>query len=152
MGRLKNPALRDLASDYAARIERLNPFEVEEIPDENLNTKMSLAEILEREAQKIERRLKPGSCLVVLDERGQQLSSMDLAQCLGDKMALSVHREIVFIVGGAQGLSARLKQRADLLLGLSKLTLPHQLARVLLLEQVYRALTILKNFPYHHEG
>lgn len=152
MGRVKNSALRDVALDYTARIERLNPFEVEEIPDESLNNKVAVAEILEREAQKIERRLKPGSCLVVLDERGCQLTSMDWAQCLGDKMGLSVYREIVFVLGGAQGLSSRLKQRADLLLGLSKLTLPHQLARVFLLEQVYRALTILKNFPYHHEG
>ena len=152
MGRMKNSALREVALDYLGRIERLNPVAVEEIPDEALSVKGIVSEVLEREAQKVERRLKPGSCLIVLDERGEQWTSRRWAEHLGVLLASSSHREIVFLLGGAQGISERLKRRADLLLGLSKLTLPHQLARVFLLEQVYRALTILRNFPYHNDG
>lgn len=98
---------------------------------------------VQRLAVKDEARLAPpkGARLVVLDERGRELTSERFARLLAEPTA--------FVIGGAEGLSAALKDRADVLLRLSSLTLPHALAQVLLLEQLYRAATLLTGHPYH---
>ncbi len=150
VGKMKRPAFAELANEYSRRIQRMNPFEVVEIPDETVRAKDDLERVLEKEAAKIQKILKPDSHLILLDEKGVQWSSVDLAWELGQLFQASF-KEIVFIIGGAYGIAATLKAQAHVLLSLSKLTLPHQLARVLTLEQIYRALTILKNVPYHHE-
>jgi len=105
---------------------------------------------LRRALTRSPKHLKKGAFLVVLDEKGEQWTSVDLAFELGELFQKPVG-EIVFLVGGAFGIADSIKEMAGRCLSLSKLTLPHQLARVLTLEQLYRALTILKNVPYHHE-
>ena len=150
IGKIKREAYQQLAKEYERRIRRFQPFEVIEIPDEKIGSKAEIPKILGKEAERVEKHLKKDSHLVVLDERGEQWSSVDLAWELGQWFHSSP-TEIVFLVGGAFGLDEELKKRAEVRWSLSKLTLPHQLARVLTLEQVYRALTILKNVPYHHE-
>lgn len=150
IGKIKREAFQQLAKEYEKRIRRFQPFEVIEIPDEKVGSKAEIAKILGKEADRVERHLKRDSHLVVLDEKGVQWSSIDLAWEL-NQWFQSSPAEIVFLVGGAFGLDEELKKRAEVRWSLSKLTLPHQLARVLALEQVYRALTILKNVPYHHE-
>lgn len=102
---------------------------------------------MEREAQRIEAALPAGARLVALDERGQRLTTAALAQ----QMQQWRHdgRDVAFVVGGADGLAPRIKQRADSLLRLSDLTLPHGLVRVLLAEQLYRAHSLLSGHPYH---
>ncbi|HCU25642.1 MAG TPA: hypothetical protein DF383_11560 [Deltaproteobacteria bacterium] len=150
VGKIKATMFAELARDYARRIQRFHPFEVVEIPDEKIPAKADLAPILDKEAVRIEKQLKKNSCLIVLDEKGEQWSSIDLAWELG-RFFQGPWDEIVFLIGGAYGVATTLKKKARVLLSLSKLTLPHALARVLTLEQLYRALTLLKNVPYHHE-
>ena len=101
------------------------------------------------EAERILAALPPGSVPVVLDERGTQVTTRELADWLRGWMHEGVSP--AFIIGGADGLDASVKARAGKLLGLSKLTLPHALARVMLVEQLYRASCILKNHPYHRD-
>lgn len=96
----------------------------------------------------IEKYLKAGATTIVLDESGTHLSSGELAERLAGYQRNGV-KEIVFIVGGAAGLSPELRRHADLTLSLSRMTLPHEMARVILLEQIYRAFCILNHLPYH---
>jgi 23S rRNA (pseudouridine1915-N3)-methyltransferase len=151
LGKFKSPAFAELAEEYARRIKKYHRFEVLEIPDEPVRPKADIEGILKKEAERIQKKLASNSYLIVLDERGEQWSSVDLAWELGQLFQNSSLEEIVFLIGGAYGVAPSLKSRAKVVLSLSKLTLPHQLARVLALEQIYRALTILKNVPYHHE-
>ncbi len=150
VGKIKREAFQNLADEYERRIRHFHPFEVHEIPDEKFNSKNDIPRILEKEAERIQKVVKKDSYLIVLDEKGEQWSSVDLAFELGQLFQQPVS-EIAFLIGGAFGIADSLKQNAKVQLSLSKLTLPHQLARVLTLEQLYRALTILKNVPYHHE-
>jgi len=150
VGKLKTKALADVASDYERRIRKYHPFAVVEVPDEAVRRKAPVEKILAKEALKIEKQIKAGSYLIALDERGTQWSSVEFADQL-ERIFKSAHREICFVIGGAHGLDASLKKEAQGRWSLSKLTLPHQLARVLALEQIYRALTLLRNVPYHNE-
>lgn len=150
IGKMKQAGLAEVAKNYGRRIQRLHPFELQEIPDRSYGTAKALERQLEKEAEAIRRRCRPGARLIVLDESGKQFTSVDLAKEV-KKLLESGVQEVVFVVGGAYGLSDSIKQTAVLHWSLSKLTLPHQLARVFTLEQIYRALTILKNVPYHHD-
>jgi 23S rRNA (pseudouridine1915-N3)-methyltransferase len=101
----------------------------------------------QKEAQALLARKGPQDWLVALDERGQELTSEELAQFLGKAQLGS--RDVLCVIGGDEGLDASVRQQAHLVLSLSRMTLPHRLARVVLVEQLYRALTLLKGEPYH---
>lgn len=103
--------------------------------------------VMADERKRIEAVLPKGSLLVALDERGTDLTTMQLSQHLTHWQQLG--RDVTFIIGGADGLDAEFKKQADLLMRVSSLTLPHGMVRVLLAEQLYRALSITKNHPYH---
>jgi len=136
VGKLKDRRLADLIAEYGRRIGGLAPVEFVEVKDSDP----------EREAEAMIRRLgsPTGSGLVVaLDEHGEDITSEKLAKLLG------AHGKVAFLVGGADGLGQTIRQRADRTLRLSSLTLTHEMARLLASEQVYRALTILRNQPYH---
>jgi len=136
IGRCRDRRLAALADDYVARIRPLAPVEVIELKDADPR----------REAADMVRRLgarDPARPVIALDERGEDLTSADLARLLG------AHGGLAFLVGGAEGLGDEARARADRTLRLSSLTLTHEMARVLLLEQVYRGLTILRGLPYH---
>lgn len=151
VGKMKHAAFAEVAADYQKRIQKFLPCEVQEIPDEKIPPKVPAGPGLAKEAARIEKTLKPGAHVVILDEKGIQWSSVDLAWELQQMMNSSAD-EIAFVIGGAYGLDEKFKAQAKHRWSLSKLTLPHRLARVLTLEQIYRALTILRNVPYHNES
>lgn len=144
-GKTKDSHLRALEADLASRIGHFSELVVEEIRpvrrrDSGKETKLSAAE------QRLVEKLR-GSTKVFLDERGREWTSEEFAEWLG-RQALRGTRELAFLVGGPEGFSAAFRRQADLLLALSRMTLTHDWARALLLEQVYRGFTILRGFPY----
>ena len=145
-GKTKNPQLRALEADYKARIGHFSELVVEEISSRGGSKGAGLAV----KVPSGERRLleKVGSSTkVMLDAAGKECTSREFADWL-ERQALAGRREICFLVGGPDGFSADFKKQADLLLSLSRLTLTRDWARVLLLEQIYRAFTILRGYPY----
>ena len=132
IGKVKRPWLLDGIAFYAKRLPGL---EVVELKDSTPA----------KEAEAIRAARKPAERLVLLSEEGQQLSSVGLAELLGDWAS----ERLVLVIGGADGHDPTLKQQADALLSLSALTFPHELARLMLVEQLYRASTILQGGPYH---
>lgn len=136
VGKLKNRDLASLADDYRQRLRHFTQLDVLELRDQGPP----------REARQMLDQLgRSGTSthVVALDERGRDLTSQDLARALG------AHGSICFLVGGADGLTDTVRERADLVLSLSRLTFTHEMARVVLLEQIYRGFTILRNLPYH---
>ena len=136
-------------SDYTERISHYMPFELMTIP-ELKNTK-SLSEDQQKtaEGELILKQLQPSDTVVLLDEHGKELRSMEFAKWLEQKR--NTARRLVFIIGGPYGFSADVYTRANELLSLSKMTFSHQMIRLIFTEQVYRACTIIKGEPYHHE-
>lgn len=138
VGKMKDRRLADLVSEYWRRSTGMAPCELVEVRDSNP----------EREAKAMVQKLgsPAGSGLVIaLDEHGDETTSRGLAELLGG------HGSVAFLVGGADGLGSAARQRADRTLRLSRLTLTHEMARLLLVEQIYRGLTILRGKPYHRE-
>jgi len=149
VGKLSEPWLQTGVADYVGRIRRYLGFAEVELKEEKGGRKQDQRQIRDREGDRLLARLPEQAFAIVLDERGRQLGSEELAELLGKRM-LDGTGEVALVVGGAFGLSAAVKSRADLLLSLSSLTLTHQMARLLLCEQLYRGLTILRNEPYHN--
>ncbi len=145
VGRLGEAWLREGVADYSARIARYLPFETIELKEEQGDPWRRL----EEEGRRILARIATAAFVIVLDERGRQLPSEGVAELL-EKHMVGGTAEVTLVIGGAYGLSDAVRQRADLLLSLSALTLPHQLARLLLTEQLYRGLTIIRHEPYHN--
>jgi len=138
VGKLKDRRLAALAGDYLARIRALAPCEVVELKDRDPG----------REGREMVQRLgspQGHELVVALDERGEEITSRQLARLLGR------HGGVAFLIGGQDGLGPDARERADRTLRLSALTLTHEMARVLLLEQAYRGLTILRGMPYHRD-
>lgn len=134
-------------SEYAKRMPRHMPLEMVEIRAEPREGGKPTAALCRAEAARIEQALPGGSMRVALDEHGREYTTEAFSNWL-DKMT-SDGRDIAFLIGGADGLSPELKKAADLSLRLSAFTLPHGLARVVLAEQLYRAVSIMQNHPYH---
>lgn len=135
--------------DYAKRFGRDVSFELKEIKPEKRGGGVTAERGIAAEHERIVAALPPRARLVVLDERGKNWTSMQLAGAMKDWMAAG--DDLAIVIGGADGLSPQLKSRADLMLQLSAMTLPHGMVRVLLAEQLYRAYSILNNHPYHRE-
>ncbi len=135
--------------DYVGRIAHYMPFELTVIP-ELKNTK-SLTEDQQKnaEGELILKQLQPSDTVVLLDERGRQLRSVEFARWLEQKR--NTARRLVFIIGGPYGFSEAVYRRADEQLSLSPMTFSHQMIRLVFTEQVYRACTIIRGEPYHHE-
>ena len=136
-------------NDYAARISHYMPFNIIVIP-ELRNTK-NLTEEQQKmaEGDLILKQLQPTDTVVLLDEHGRELRSVELARWLELKQQTA--RRLVFVIGGPYGFSSAVYKRADEKLSLSKLTFSHQMVRLVFTEQLYRACTIIKGEPYHHE-
>ena len=146
VGRLKQRYAREGVSEYVARVNRYLPCEVVEVRDGTAEGDEARAMALE--ARRIRDADAGAAYRVALDLRGKTYSSVEFARFLGDRMTYG-RRDVSFVIGGPLGLDPALRREADLQLSLSALTLPHELARVLLVEQIYRALTILRGEPYH---
>jgi 23S rRNA (pseudouridine1915-N3)-methyltransferase len=136
--------------DFTGRISRYFPVEWQLIPAPKLASKMNEHELKKAEGIVLLDQLQKDDFLVALDERGKMLSSPDLAQFLQIRANEST-KNIVFLIGGAYGIDESVMKRAQLKWSLSSLTFPHQLVRLILAEQVYRACTILRNEKYHHQ-
>ncbi|MDK2846671.1 MAG: rRNA (pseudouridine1915-N3)-methyltransferase [Desulfuromonadales bacterium] len=148
VGRLSIGYLREGAADFEARLRRYAPLRIVELKEEK-GGKNDPVFIRRQEGRRILDRIPQGAFVVALDERGRSMSSEALAGML-ERHMLDSTPELTLIIGGAYGLSDEVKQRAELLLSLSDMTLTHQMARLLLLEQLYRGFTIVRNEPYHN--
>jgi 23S rRNA (pseudouridine1915-N3)-methyltransferase len=147
VGKLKGWAAEG-CDDYLRRLRRIFPVEVIEVPEEDMNRR-SPREVLQAEASRLLKRIPPDTYLVALDrEAGRQLSSEDFSRKLAT-LGVSGHGHIVFVIGGALGLSPEVLERADERFSFGPITLPHALARVVLLEQLYRAVKIERGEKYH---
>ncbi len=133
---------------YEERIRRYADLNLIVVPEERVLYRGKTDYILNREGQRIREKLRPEVFVVALDERGRSLSSEGFARSL-EKWSDSGSREIAFLLGGPYGLEEALKEEADFRLSFSPMTLAHGMARMLLLEQIYRAFTLLRGEPYH---
>lgn len=144
----RSRTLKDATADYERRAGRYWRLQVDEVPQVK---GQDAVRVCRGEAERIGSRLDPRYRLVVLTREGKRMSSPALARWLG-QLAVRSEPGVQFVIGGAFGLSSDLISRADLALSLSSFTLPHDMARLLLAEQLYRAGTILRNEPYHKGG
>jgi len=147
VGRTKDPHLAELEERYLKRLGHFLPTERIWVPELKKNSRSQAGARLSREARSIEQKVKD-TYLIVLDESGRQLSSRELSSLLEELMNRS-EPVVSFVVGGYGGIPEQIKQPARLKWSLGKLTLPHELARVVVLEQVYRSMSMIRSLPYH---
>jgi len=151
VGKTKNSAIRSLVADYQQRIQRLVPCEVIEARDVSKGRSIRPAEAMAAEAQELARHLPESGRLTALEETGTQFTSPGFARWLQSEQNTGA-RVITFVIGGPDGLDSVISGRAHFVLSLGKMTWTHEMCRVLLLEQTYRALCIMRNIPYHKGG
>lgn len=151
VGRIKERYLEEGIQEYAKRMGRYGRLQIVELKEESFNEPLSqkqVAEIMRREGERILAEIPPRSFVFALDRRGKQCSSEELAKRFAS-LAVGGTSQLVFIIGGSLGLDPQVVQRADQVLSFSKFTFPHQLMRLILAEQIYRAFTIINNERYH---
>lgn len=137
-------------NDYVERTKHYIGFDMEVIPELKNTKSLSQEQQKEKEADLILKSLQPGDHIVILDEHGKEFRSVEFADWMKKKMN-SVNKRMVFIVGGPYGFSKRIYDIANEKISLSKMTFSHQMIRMIFVEQIYRAMTIINNGPYHHE-
>lgn len=150
VGKTKDKHLIALIEDYTKRIKHYAPFELQTIPELTNTKALSPEQQKEREGELILEQIKPGDWLILLDEGGIEFTSVAFAQFL-QKRLLASPKRLVFVVGGPYGFSQRVYALAQQKVSLSQMTFSHQMIRLVFTEQFYRAMTILKGEPYHHE-
>lgn len=150
IGKTDEQSLEELISKYEKRLPNHWNYNRIEIPDIKNRKNLSETQQKEREAENILAKIEPTDYFVLLDERGKQWTSIQFSSEIQNWMNQSIKR-IVFVVGGPYGFSDNVYQRANLKLSLSKMTFTHQMIRLFLVEQLYRAFSILQGKPYHHE-
>ena len=149
VGRTANKHFAAGIDDYAERISHYMPFTLTVIPELKNTKKLSEEQQKQAEGELILKLLQPQDTVVLLDEHGQELRSVELARWLERKQTTA--RRLVFVIGGPYGFSPEVYARANEQLSLSRLTFSHQMVRLVFTEQIYRACTIIKGEPYHHE-
>ena len=149
VGKTDIPWVRDGLEMYRSRLVHYAPFELREIPELKGVSALSREQIKQREGELILKQIRPSDEVVLLDEHGKEFRSLEFADWLGRR--LGAGRDLVFVIGGAYGFSEAVYTRADGRISLSKMTFSHQLVRTIFAEQLYRAFTILRSEPYHHE-
>jgi len=149
-GKSEDKYLKVGIREYETRIKRYIPFEIMEIMALKNASSLSVIEQKTREAALLLKQVHPRDILVLLDEHGKELTSTGFANFL-NKRFLTGGKVLVFLVGGPFGFDESLRKRADHILSLSKMTFSHQMVRLFFIEQLYRALTILRGESYHHE-
>ena len=148
VGTTKDPRYSELERRYFEKIRKLVPSRLSAVAELRKSDPRTQAAQLKREEEALRRRIGNRSYVISLDERGREMESAEFASFLGGMLSRPVDR-LTFVVGGFLGIPEGVLERSDVRLALSRFTLPHELARVVLLEQVYRALTILKGMSYH---
>ena len=135
--------------EFHKRLGHYYPFEMEIIPDIKNTKNLSVEQLKTKESESILQSFQAGDCIVLLDERGKEFTSAQFAEFIEKKSHICSKR-LVFVIGGAYGFSPAVYDAAHEKVALSKMTFPHQLIRLIFVEQLYRAMTILHNEPYHH--
>lgn len=149
IGKANDSYIKEGVEEFTKRISKYFPVEWNIIPVPKNAGMLSEMDLKKREGEMILQWLKPEDYLIALDEHGKQFTSEGMAQFLQQRASDST-KNLVFLIGGAYGLDASVLQRAKTKWSLSQLTFPHQLVRLILAEQIYRACTILRNEKYHH--
>jgi len=150
IGNTDKKYMREGIDDYVKRLTFYLPFEMKVIPDIKNRSSLSTELQKEKEGHLILNQVSSGDFLILLDEHGTEFSSVVFSKWIEKKMITGT-RQLVFVIGGPYGFSNTVYQRSDIKISMSKMTFSHQMARMIFVEQVYRAMTIIKNEPYHHE-
>ena len=150
VGKTDNPALQQLISTYEKRLSYYINFELQLLPDIKNSKSLSEEQQKIKEGELILSYVEPSHHLILLDERGKEYTSIAFADELQKKMNTGI-KQLTFVIGGPDGFSQAVYQRSNSKLSLSKLTFSHQMIRLFFVEQLYRAFTILRNEPYHHQ-
>ena len=135
---------------YTSRLKHYIPFSITEIPELKNVSALTKEQIKVREGELILKNIKSSDDVILLDEHGKEYSSINFSALIQKKMSLE-GKDIVFIIGGAYGFSEDIYRRANSKVSLSQMTFSHQMVRVIFTEQIYRAFTIMRGEPYHHE-
>ena len=141
--------VREGLETYSSRLSRYVPFSVSEIPELKNASALSKAQVKEKEGELILSRVTPRDTVILLDEKGKEYSSSEFAKEISKLTASG--KNIVFVIGGPYGFSEPVYARCDGKVSLSRMTFTHQMVRTIFVEQLYRAFTIIKGEPYHHE-
>jgi len=149
-GKTTDKHISEVADLYTNRIKKYSGFEILTLPELKNAANMPVPEQKVREGLKILSSINSDDYIILLDERGKEYRTVDFSMLL-EKIFMFPKKRIVFIIGGPWGFSDEVYKRADLKMSLSQMTFPHQLVRLLFLEQLYRVFTIIKGDPYHHE-
>ena len=150
VGKTDNPALQQLISTYEKRLSYYINFDLQLLPDIKNNKSLSEEQQKVKEGELILSYVEPSHHLILLDERGKEYTSIAFADELQKKMNTGI-KQLTFVIGGPYGFSQAVYQRSNSKLSLSKLTFSHQMIRLFFVAQLYRAFTILRNEPYHHQ-
>lgn len=135
---------------YISRLKHYIPFSVVEIPELKNVSSLTKDQIKTREGELILKNIRPADDVILLDEKGKEYTSMEFARIIQDKISY-IGKDIVYVIGGAYGFSEDIFRRANSKISLSRMTFSHQMVRAIFVEQLYRAFTIMKGEPYHHE-
>ena len=149
VGKTTDPRLQSLIEDYQQRLKHYIPFEFVVVPDIKNAKTLSQEQLKSAEGQAILSFLTPAMDVLLLDEHGREFRSIEYADFLQKKMGSG--RDLTLIIGGAYGFSKEVYDRANGKISLSQMTFSHQMIRLMAIEQIYRAMTILRGEPYHHE-
>lgn len=150
VGRTDRDWVRQGLDVYTSRLKHYVPFVIAEIPELKNVSALSRDQIKTKEGELILQNIRPADDVILLDERGREYSSLEFAKVLQDKISYT-GKDIVFVIGGAYGFSDEVYRRADSRISLSRMTFSHQMVRAIFAEQIYRAFTIMRGEPYHHE-
>ncbi|MDR1783354.1 MAG: 23S rRNA (pseudouridine(1915)-N(3))-methyltransferase RlmH [Dysgonamonadaceae bacterium] len=150
IGKTSQDFIQKGIDEYCDRLKHYFPFELNVIPDIKNAKNLSFAQIKEKEGEILLKSVVPEDFIVLLDEKGREFSSLKFADFL-EKLKNSSSKRIIFVIGGAYGFSEKVYERANEKISLSKMTFSHQIVRLIFVEQLYRAATILNGEPYHHE-
>jgi 23S rRNA (pseudouridine1915-N3)-methyltransferase len=150
VGKTESQWLKGAIEIYEERLSHYTGYQRIEIPELKFASKLSQQQIKDKEGELILKNVKPNDELILLDEKGKEFSSEEFAAHL-DKKSIYGTKSVIFVIGGAYGFSDEVYKRANEKLSLSKMTFSHQMVRLIFLEQLYRAHTIIKGEPYHHK-
>ena len=150
VGKTVNKHFVELLDDYTSRVKHYIGFDIITIPELKNTKHLSSDQQKQQEGDLILKQLQPGDHVVLLDEHGKELRSVDFSKYMEQRMQ-TVSKRMVFIIGGPYGFSPEVYAKANEKLSLSKMTFSHQMVRLIFVEQLYRAMTIMKGEPYHHE-
>lgn len=150
IGKTNAKYLQEGIEQYIKRLSHYIPFEFKILPDVKTSKGLTQEKQKEMEGQMFLSAIQPGDVVVLLDEKGKEMTSREFSTYL-DKKMVTVAKNLIFVIGGPYGFSQEMYNRANEKLSLSKMTFSHEMIRLFFIEQIYRAMTILKGEPYHHD-